>query len=135
MALRTLRDGPRSLVLASLRDVTLREESARALRAAESALRDSRDRLAQAGRSQTLVELAAGIAHEVNQPLAAIRSYADNAGVLLDHQRLDDARGNLKQISELTGRMASIIAHLRAFARRDRHAPESVALQPATAVL
>ncbi|MNF78869.1 Phosphoglycerate transport system sensor protein PgtB [compost metagenome] len=27
--------------------------------------------------------------------------------------------------------MASIIAHLRAFARRDRHAPESVALQPA----
>ena len=51
--------------------------------------------------------------------------------MLLDHQRLDDARGNLKQISELTGRMASIIAHLRAFARRDRHAPESVALQPA----
>jgi two-component system C4-dicarboxylate transport sensor histidine kinase DctB len=34
-------------------------------------------------------------------------------------------------ISELTTRMASIIAHLRAFARRDRHAPESVALQPA----
>uniref|UniRef100_A0A1I7YHV1 Endosome-associated-trafficking regulator 1 n=1 Tax=Steinernema glaseri TaxID=37863 RepID=A0A1I7YHV1_9BILA len=64
-------------------------------------------------------------------PLAAIRSYAENAEILLDHQRTDDARSNLKLISELTGRMASIIAHLRAFARRDRHAPESVALQPA----
>jgi two-component system C4-dicarboxylate transport sensor histidine kinase DctB len=63
--------------------------------------------------------------------LAAIRSYAENATVLLDHQRTDDARGNLKLIGELTGRMSSIIAHLRAFARRDRHAPESVALQPA----
>ncbi len=51
--------------------------------------------------------------------------------MLLDHQRTEEARGNLKLISELTGRMASIIAHLRAFARRDRHAPESVALQPA----
>jgi two-component system C4-dicarboxylate transport sensor histidine kinase DctB len=75
--------------------------------------------------------MSASISHELNQPLAAIRSYADNAGVLLDHQRIGDARGNLQQISELTGRMASIIAHLRAFARRDRHAPESVALQPA----
>ena len=38
-------------------------------------------------------------------------------------------------ISELTERMASIIAHLRAFARRDRHAPERVALQPALEAL
>ena len=63
--------------------------------------------------------------------LAAIRSYAENTEVLLNHERIEDARGNLKLISELTGRMASIIAHLRAFARRDRHALESVALQPA----
>src|SRR5690606_20429308 len=48
-----------------------------------------------------------------------------------DQQRVEDARANLKLISQLTERMASIIAHLRAFARRDRHAPESVALQPA----
>ncbi|TFZ33201.1 sensor histidine kinase, partial [Pseudomonas syringae] len=41
------------------------------------------------------------------------------------------AHGNLRLISELTRRLASIIAHLRAFARSDRHAPESEALQPA----
>jgi two-component system C4-dicarboxylate transport sensor histidine kinase DctB len=98
---------------------------------AQQELVRTQDELVQAGKLTALGTMSASISHELNQPLAAIRSYADNAGVLLDHQRVDDARGNLRQISELTGRMASIITHLRAFARRDRHAPESVALQPA----
>ena len=51
--------------------------------------------------------------------------------MLLEHQRATEVHDNLQQISALTARMASIIAHLRAFARRDRHAPESVVLQPA----
>ncbi|SEQ70731.1 two-component system, NtrC family, C4-dicarboxylate transport sensor histidine kinase DctB [Pseudomonas sp. NFACC02] len=98
---------------------------------AQQELFRAQDELVQAGKLSALGTMSASISHELNQPLAAIRSYAENAEVLLDHQRIDDARGNLKLISELTGRMASIIAHLRAFARRDRHAPESVALQPA----
>ncbi|WPC05484.1 ATP-binding protein [Pseudomonas benzenivorans] len=98
---------------------------------AQQELVRAQDELVQAGKLSALGTMSASISHELNQPLAAIRSYADNAGVLLDHQRSEDARGNLRQISELTERMASIIAHLRAFARRDRHAPESVALQPA----
>ncbi len=98
---------------------------------AQQKLVQAQDELVQASKLSALGTMSASIRHELNQPLAAIRSYADNAGVLLDHERTDDARGNLKAISELTARMASIIAHLRAFARRDRHAPESVALQPA----
>ncbi|MDO7900080.1 sensor histidine kinase [Pseudomonas citrulli] len=98
---------------------------------AQQELVRAQDDLVQAGKLSALGTMSASISHELNQPLAAIRSYAENAEILLDHQRTDDARGNLKLISELTGRMASIIAHLRAFARRDRHAPESVALQPA----
>lgn len=98
---------------------------------AQQELLRAQDELVQAGKLSALGTMSASISHELNQPLAAIRSYAENAEVLLDHQRTDDARGNLKLISELTGRMSSIIAHLRAFARRDRHAPESVALQPA----
>ncbi|VVN76919.1 sensor histidine kinase [Pseudomonas fluorescens] len=98
---------------------------------AQQELVRAQDDLVQAGKLSALGTMSASISHELNQPLAAIRSYAENAEVLLDHQRTEDARGNLKLISELTGRMASIIAHLRAFARRDRHAPESVALQPA----
>jgi two-component system C4-dicarboxylate transport sensor histidine kinase DctB len=98
---------------------------------AQQELFRAQDELVQAGKLSALGTMSASISHELNQPLAAIRSYAENAEILLDHQRTDDARSNLKLISELTGRMASIIAHLRAFARRDRHAPESVALQPA----
>ncbi|ROO32131.1 MULTISPECIES: sensor histidine kinase [unclassified Pseudomonas] len=98
---------------------------------AQQELVRAQDDLVQAGKLSALGTMSASISHELNQPLAAIRSYAENAEILLDHQRTEDARGNLKQIGELTGRMASIIAHLRAFARRDRHAPESVALQPA----
>ncbi|MDH4584219.1 sensor histidine kinase [Pseudomonas sp. BN415] len=108
-----------------LKDEVLEREQA------QQELVRAQDELVQASKLSALGTMSASISHELNQPLAAIRSYADNAGVLLDHERFDDARGNLRQISELTGRMASIIAHLRAFARRDRHAPESVALQPA----
>ena len=98
---------------------------------AQQELVQAQDELVQASKLTALGTMSASISHELNQPLAAIRSYAENAEVLLDHQRTEDARGNLKLISQLTERMASIIAHLRAFARRDRHAPESVALQPA----
>ncbi|WP_407293674.1 sensor histidine kinase [Stutzerimonas zhaodongensis] len=98
---------------------------------AQQELVRAQDELLQAGKLSALGTMSASISHELNQPLGAIRSYADNAGVLLDQQRNDEARDNLKLISELTARMASIIAHLRAFARRDRHAPERVALQPA----
>jgi two-component system C4-dicarboxylate transport sensor histidine kinase DctB len=98
---------------------------------AQQELVQAQDELVQASKLSALGTMSASISHELNQPLAAIRSYADNACVLLDHQRSEDARSNLKLISQLTQRMASIIAHLRAFARRDHHAPESVALQPA----
>ena len=98
---------------------------------AQQELLRSQDELVQASKLSALGTMSASISHELNQPLAAIRSYADNASVLLDQQRIEETRSNLKLISELTTRMASIIAHLRAFARRDRHAPESVALQPA----
>lgn len=108
----------------------LREEVLEREHAQQELVR-AQDDLVQAGKLSALGTMSASISHELNQPLAAIRSYAENAEVLLNHQRIDDARGNLKLINELTGRMASIIAHLRAFARRDRHAPESVALQPA----
>lgn len=98
---------------------------------AQRELMRAQDEVAQAGKLTALGTMSASISHELNQPLAAIRSYADNARVLLDHQRTEDARGNLEQISDLTTRMASIIAHLKAYARGARRAPENVQLQPA----
>jgi len=91
----------------------------------------AQDELVQASKLSALGIMSASISHELNQPLAAIRSYTDNAKILLNQQRLEETANNLNLIGTLTERMASIIEHLRAFARRDRHASEHVALQPA----
>ncbi|TWI49291.1 two-component system C4-dicarboxylate transport sensor histidine kinase DctB [Pseudomonas duriflava] len=98
---------------------------------AQRELMRAQDEVVQAGKLSALGTMSASISHELNQPLAAIRSYAENAATLLDHNRIDDARGNLKLIGELTTRMANIISHLKAYARGARRAPESVVLQDA----
>ncbi|MEM7545779.1 MAG: ATP-binding protein [Pseudomonadota bacterium] len=86
-------------------------------RATEDRLRTTQDELVQAGKLSALGQMAAAIAHEINQPLAAIRGFAENATVFLDRGRVQDARGNLDEIASLTGRAARIIRNLRAFAR------------------
>lgn len=86
-------------------------------RATEARLRATQDDLVQAGKLSALGRMAAGLAHEINQPLAAIRGFADNAVVFLDRGRAPEARENLTRISDLTERAARIIRHLRAFAR------------------
>ncbi|MFZ5756118.1 MAG: sensor histidine kinase [Pseudomonadota bacterium] len=119
VALRELRDsraverGARR-VLVSLRDVTSREEAGRVLRAAEQALRESRDKLAQAGRSSALVELAAGFAHEVNQPLAAIANYAQASRRLLESGKTEDVVRSLDRIAEQAQRAGEAIHRIRA---------------------
>jgi len=74
--------------------------------------------LVQAGKLAALGQLAAGITHEINQPLTAIRTYADNARALLDRGRAAEAADNLADISELTERMAQISDHLKIYARK-----------------
>lgn len=108
-----------------LRDEVLERESTR------QALVRTQDELVQAGKLSALGVMAASISHELNQPLAAIRSYGDNAKIFLQQQRWPEVASNLELITTLTERMASIIEHLRAFARRDPQASEHVALQPA----
>ncbi len=87
-------------------------------RQTEKALRETQDQLIQAAKLAALGQMSTGISHELNQPLAAIRSYADNARALVDNNRLEDAYWNMQQISELTERMAQISAQLKAFARK-----------------
>lgn len=62
---------------------------------AQQELVRAQDDLVQAGKLSALGTMSASISHELNQPLAAIRSYAENAEILLDHERTNDARGNL----------------------------------------
>jgi two-component system C4-dicarboxylate transport sensor histidine kinase DctB len=72
--------------------------------------------------------MSAGISHELNQPLAAMRSFADNARVLLERGRAAEASANLARISDLTARMDRIIRNLRAFARKEGEPASDVAL-------
>ncbi len=98
---------------------------------AEDALMQARDELIQATKLAALGEMSTGISHELNQPLAAIRAYADNARALIGHGRNEDALGNLTQISDLTERMAQISAQLKIFARKDSSQSVSVSLNAA----
>ena len=95
---------------------------------AQDELQRMQDELIQAGKLSALGTMSASISHELNQPLGAMRTYAENGCTLLDHQRPDDARRNLTAIVQLTGHMASIIANLRAFARREQRAAVNVDL-------
>jgi two-component system C4-dicarboxylate transport sensor histidine kinase DctB len=85
---------------------------------ADRRFRAAREELAQANRLGSLGQITAGVAHEINQPLAAIRTFAENGAVLLDRGASDQARENLGRIVALTGRIATITGELRAFARR-----------------
>ena len=99
--------------------------------ATEQELVRTQDELVQAGKLSALGVMSASISHELNQPLAAIRSYTDNSKILLTKERYAEVASNLDLVAVLTERMASIIEHLRAFARRNPQASEHVALQPA----
>lgn len=77
--------------------------------------------LTQASKLATVGEMAAGIAHELNQPLNIMRMAADNVLIRMDSGTadLDYAEENLTLISEQAGRMGKIILHMRVFSRQD----------------
>jgi len=86
---------------------------------AEAALRQAQVELVQAGKLSALGQMSAGISHELNQPLMAIGSFAENAQAFLDRDKPIKAQENLGRIADLAGRMGRIIGNLRAFARQE----------------
>ncbi|MEW8210951.1 MAG: ATP-binding protein, partial [Candidatus Thiodiazotropha taylori] len=84
----------------------------------QEALQETRDELIQAAKLAMLGQMSASISHEVNQPLAAIRTYTDNARLLLEQERCADVSWNLEQISELIETMTQISSQLKLFARK-----------------
>lgn len=98
-------------------------------RRAEANLRQTQDELIQAAKLAVLGQLAAGINHELNQPLAAIRAYGENARRFITLARYEKADANLEQIVELTERMADISAQLRQFSRKSSERQEIISIQ------
>lgn len=77
-----------------------------------------REGLRQANRLATLGQVTASVAHETAQPVAAIRTYASNGERLLDSGATDEVRSNLQAIGRLAGRIGTVTAGLRGFARK-----------------
>ena len=98
-------------------------------RATEAKLQGVQQDLVQANRLAILGQVAAGVAHEINQPVATIRAYAENAHIFLDRQQTEPVKENLSAIAALTERIGTITEELKAFARKGRTAPEPVDLR------
>ncbi|MCI4664254.1 MAG: ATP-binding protein [Neomegalonema sp.] len=103
---------------AALRETNARlEREAEERRAAAAALAKAERELVLAQKLAALGRLSADVSHELNQPLAAIRAYAENAEAFLARGRTDAAMGNLSRIGVMSERISRIIANLRVFAR------------------
>ncbi|MGN6806672.1 MAG: sensor histidine kinase [Trinickia sp.] len=85
---------------------------------AERELRAAHDELVQTSKLAALGQMAAGITHELNQPLAALRAFSDNTRVLLERGEQGAARENLEAIAALTERMGKITNQLKLFVGR-----------------
>ncbi|WP_348770711.1 ATP-binding protein [Ochrobactrum sp. Marseille-Q0166] len=94
----------------------------------ETMLQGVQQDLVHANRLAIMGQVAAGVAHEINQPVATIRAYADNARVFLERKQLDAATENLAEIAALTERIGIITGDLRTFARKGHRPSESVQL-------
>ena len=114
----TYLDGPAILVIS--RDITARKNAEEARQIAEEELESQRVLSVKTDRLRSLGEMAAGIAHELNQPLVSVRGLAEHT--LIGMERGWDSSpgilsGRLSRIIEQADRMVHIIDHVRRFAR------------------
>jgi two-component system C4-dicarboxylate transport sensor histidine kinase DctB len=81
-------------------------------------LRAAQGELVHAGKMAALGQMSAGVVHELNQPLTAMRTLSESAGILLDKSRFDDVRGNLQRIRGMVDRLARLTSQLKTFAHK-----------------
>jgi two-component system C4-dicarboxylate transport sensor histidine kinase DctB len=92
---------------------------ARSLKSFRDQLTTLQEELVQTGKLAAVGQLSAGIAHEINQPLAAIRLYSHNGVRFIQANKPEQAQENLNNISHLIKRAISIIDRLNALARNE----------------
>jgi two-component system, NtrC family, C4-dicarboxylate transport sensor histidine kinase DctB len=101
-------------------------------RRTEERLRAAQNELIQAGKLAALGQMSAAIAHEINQPLAAIRTFMASTLIFLQRGDTEKVAHNIGLVNDLAERMAKITAHLKTFARRnDPGKPERVHVERA----
>jgi two-component system C4-dicarboxylate transport sensor histidine kinase DctB len=78
--------------------------------------------LAQSSKLAALGEMSAAVSHELNQPLAAMKTYLAGAKLLLRHNRPDEAYSAFSRIDDLIERMGGITQQLKSYARKGQEA-------------
>lgn len=87
--------------------------------------------LAQSSKLAALGEMSAAVSHELNQPLAAMKTYLAGARLLLQRGRGEEALASFQRIDDLIDRMAAITRQLKSYARKGGEAFEVVDLRSA----
>lgn len=102
------------------RDITAELESERELDEARALVQEQRDQLAHTSRLTTMGEMAAGVAHEVNQPLTAIANYArvSKRMMSIDNPNLSLVQETLDKIEAQSHRASEIIRRIRRFMKK-----------------
>jgi two-component system C4-dicarboxylate transport sensor histidine kinase DctB len=100
------------------------EERTETLKAAQA-------ELIHAGKLAVIGQMSAGLAHELNQPLAALHTLSDNAVKFMQRGDLGEAESNLGLISELVTHMGTLTSQLKSFARKSSGVPRPVPVRRA----
>ena len=82
--------------------------------------------LAQSSKLAALGEMSAAVSHELNQPLAAMKTYLAGARLLLQRKRPEEALSSFQRIDDLIDRMGAITRQLKSYARKGGEAFEPV---------
>jgi len=101
----------RALNVALQREIAERKRVQQTLAVAEQTLEQS-SKLAALG------EMSAAVSHELNQPLAAMKTYLAGARLLMQRNRLDEALSSFGRIDDLIERMGAITRQLKSYARK-----------------
>lgn len=109
----------RQLNMALQREIAEREKAERNLEVAEQTLQQS-SKLAALG------EMSAAVSHELNQPLAAMKTYLAGAKLLLQRRRPEEAQSSFQRIDDLIERMGAITRQLKSYARKGGDAIEAI---------
>lgn len=107
-------------VLVNAYDITARKEAEGKRRELSDIARRQEDQLVHSTRLAELGEMAAAVAHDLNQPLTGIRNFAKNALFMLEEQAAgsEEVKENLRLITEQVDRAARIINQLRGMTRK-----------------
>jgi len=87
-------------------------------RRAEANLQVAEQTLAQSSKLAALGEMSAAVSHELNQPLAAMKTYLAGARLLMSRRRPEEALSSFQRIDDLIDRMGAITRQLKSYARK-----------------